>query len=94
MSAYHSTDAAAADGGLEFAVQLLDGAGGVKTLSQEDDPVQEEKGSDAVDDILHQLYSVEEQRRELLTSNLRDAMLRKIAAYKVFPATEPFGKLV
>lgn len=84
MSAYHSTDAAAADGGLEFAVQLLDGAGGVKTLSQEDDPVQEEKGSDAVDDILHQLYPVEEQ---LQTSNLRDAMLRKIAAYKVFPAT-------
>lgn len=56
-------------------MQLLDGAGGVKALSQEDDPVQEEKGGDAVDDVLHQLYSVEEQRRELLTSNLRDAML-------------------
>lgn len=87
MSAYHSTDAAAADGGLEFAVQLLDSAGGVKTLSQEDDPVQEEKGSDAVDDVLHQLYSVKEQRRELQTSNLRDAPLRKIAACEVFPAT-------
>lgn len=87
VSAYHSTDAAAADGGLEFAVQLLDGTGGVKPLSQKDDPVQEEKGSDAVDDILHQLYSVKEQRRELHKSNLRDAMLRKIAACVVLPAT-------
>lgn len=86
---YHSTDAAAADGGLEFAVQLLDGAGGVKALSQEDDPIQEEKGSDAVDDILHQLYSVKEQRRELQASNLPAAMLRKLAACKLFPATYP-----
>lgn len=87
VRAYHSTDAAAADGGLEFAVQLLDSAGGVKTLSQEDDPVQEEEGSDAVDNILHQLDSVKEQRREPQTSNLRDTMLQKIAAYKVVPAT-------
>lgn len=42
-------------------MQLLDGAGGVKPLGQEDDPVEEEKGSDAVDDVLHQLYSVKEQ---------------------------------
>lgn len=52
-------------------MQLLDGAGGVKALGQEDDPVEEEKGSDAVDDVLHQLYSVKEQRGELHTSNLQ-----------------------
>lgn len=55
---YHSADAASADGSLELAVQLLDCAGCVEALSQQDDPVQEEKRSDAVDDILHQLYSV------------------------------------
>lgn len=67
MSTYHPTDAAAADGGLEFAVQLLDGAGGIKALSQEDDPVQEEEGSDAVDDVLHQLDPVKEQRHRCVT---------------------------
>lgn len=58
---YHSTDAASTDGGLELAVQLLDCAGCVEALSQQNDPVQEEKRSDAIDDILHQLYSVKEQ---------------------------------
>lgn len=55
---YHSADAASTDGRLELAVQLLDCAGGVEALGQQDDAVQEEKRSDAVDDILHQLYSV------------------------------------
>lgn len=71
VSTYHSTDAAPADGRLEFAVQLFDGAGGIKALSQEDDPIQEEKGSDAVDDVLHQLNPVTERRHQLQPSNLR-----------------------
>lgn len=59
--AYHSTDAASTDGGLELAVQFLNCAGCVEALSKQDDPVQEEKRSNAIDDILHQLYSVKEQ---------------------------------
>lgn len=58
---HHSTDAASTDGGLELAVQFFDCTGCVEALRQQDDPVQEEKRSDAVDDILHQLYSVREQ---------------------------------
>lgn len=59
---YHSADAASTDGGLELAVKLLDGAGRVEALSQQDDPVQEEEGGDAVDDVLHQLDSVRGRR--------------------------------
>lgn len=55
-----STDAAAADGGLELAVQLLDCAGCIEALGQQNDPVQEEERSNAIDDILHQLYYVSE----------------------------------
>lgn len=40
---YHSTDAASTDGGLELAVQFLDGAGCVESLSKKDDSVQEEE---------------------------------------------------
>ena len=58
---YHSTDAASTDGGLELAVQLLDCAGRVEALGQQNDPIQEEERRNAVDDILHQLYSVKEQ---------------------------------
>lgn len=58
---YHSADAASTDGGLELAVQLLDSTGCVEALGEQDDPVQEEKRSDAIDDILHQLYSVKEE---------------------------------
>lgn len=54
---YHSTDAAAADGGLKLAVELFHCAGGVKSLGQQNDPVQKEEGSDAVDDVLHELNS-------------------------------------
>ncbi len=61
VSTNHSADAASADGGLELAVQLLDCTCGVEALSQQNDPIQEEKRSDAIDDILHQLYSVKEQ---------------------------------
>lgn len=64
LQKYHSADAAPADGGLELAVQFLDGAGGVEALGQQDDPVQEEEGGDAVNDVLHQLYS--KTRREQL----------------------------
>lgn len=62
VSAYHSTDAASTDGGLELAVQFLDRTGRVEALGQQDDPIQEEERSNAIDDILHQLYSVKEQR--------------------------------
>lgn len=58
---YHSTDAAPTDGGLELAVELLDCTGRVEALSQQNDPIQEEKRSNAIDDILHQLYSVKEK---------------------------------
>lgn len=58
---YHSTDAASTDGGLELAVQFLDGAGCVESLSKKDDSVQEEEWSNAIDDVLHQLYSVKEK---------------------------------
>lgn len=43
-------------------MKLLDGAGRVEALSQQDDPVQEEEGGDAVDDVLHQLDSVRGRR--------------------------------
>lgn len=53
---YECGDAASADGGLEVALQLLlDGAGGVEALSQEDDGVDEEEGGHAVDDVLEDL---------------------------------------
>jgi len=53
---YEGGDAAATDGGLEVALQLLlDGAGGVKALGQQDDGVDEEEGGDAVDDVLKDL---------------------------------------
>lgn len=53
---YESGDATSAHGGLEVALQLLlDGASGVKALSQKDDGVDEEKGGDAVDDVLEDL---------------------------------------
>lgn len=55
---YEGGDAASADGGLEVALQLLlDGAGGVKALGQQDDGVDEEEGGDAVDDVLKDLDS-------------------------------------
>lgn len=69
VCAYHSADAASTDGGLELAVQLFDCTGCVKALSQQNDPIQEEKRSNAVDDILHQLYSVKEQRHTLDLAN-------------------------
>lgn len=61
MLTYHSTDAASTDGGLELAVQFLDGAGCVESLGEQNDSIQEEKRSNAVDDVLHQLYSVKER---------------------------------
>lgn len=53
---YKGGDATSADGGLEVALQLLlDGAGGVKALGEQDDGVDEEEGRDAVDDVLKDL---------------------------------------
>lgn len=55
---YKGGDAASTDGGLEVALQLLlNGAGGVKALSQQDDGVDEEEGGNAVDDVLKDLDS-------------------------------------
>lgn len=56
MLTYESGDAASAHGGLEVTLQLLlDGAGGVKALGQEDDGVDKEEGGDAIDDVLKDL---------------------------------------
>lgn len=53
---YEGSDATSADGGLEVTLQLLlDGAGGVKALSQQDDGVDKEERRDAVDDVLKDL---------------------------------------
>lgn len=52
MVQYHGTDAAATDRGLKLAVQFFHSAGGVKTLSQQDDTIEEEKGSDAINHVL------------------------------------------
>lgn len=62
MGTHHPADAAATGGCLKLAVQLLDCAGGVEALCQQDDPVQEEEGRDAVDDVLHQLDSVKRKK--------------------------------
>lgn len=40
---YHSTDASSTDGGLELAVQFLDCASCIETLSKQNDPIEEEK---------------------------------------------------
>lgn len=71
---YHSTDAASTDGSLELAVQFLHCTGRVETLSEQNDAVQEEKRSNAVDDILHQLYSVKKQCHTV-TSCAREAAI-------------------
>lgn len=63
---YHSTDAASTDGGLELIVKLLDGTGGIKSLGEQNDAVQEEEGGDAVYDVLHELDSGEEKSSQLL----------------------------
>lgn len=56
VSTYEGGDAASANGGLEVTLQLLlDGAGGVEALSQQDDSVDKEEGGDAVDDVLKDL---------------------------------------
>ncbi len=61
---YEGGDAASTDGGLEVALQLLlDGAGGVEALSQQDDGIDEEEGGDAVDDVLKDL-DPEHKRKE------------------------------
>lgn len=54
-NSHHCTDAAATHSGLELAVHLLDCAGCVKALSQQDDAVQEEERGNAIDDVLQNL---------------------------------------
>lgn len=56
VSTYKGSNAASTDGRLEVTLELLlDGAGGVKALSQQDNGVDEEEGGDAVDDVLKDL---------------------------------------
>lgn len=54
----HSTDATSTRGCLELAMDFLNSAGGIKPFRQEDDSIQEEEGSNSVDDILHYLDDV------------------------------------
>lgn len=73
---HESGDAASAHGGLEVALQLLlDGAGGVKALSQKDDGVDEEKGGDAVDDVLEDLDAEAKTQQMLQTLQEAAALL-------------------
>ena len=52
LLAYKGSDAASADGHLEVALQLpLDGARGVKALTQKDDGVDGDEGGNAIDDV-------------------------------------------
>lgn len=61
---YKGGDAASTDGGLEVTLQLLlDGAGGVKALSQQDDGVDKEEGANAIDDVLKNLNPEQKQRQ-------------------------------
>ena len=60
---HHSADASAAGGGFKLPVQFFHRAGGVEAFCQQNDPVQEEKGRDSVDDILHQLDSAKRKMR-------------------------------
>ena len=55
---HHASDATATHAGLELILQVLDGAGGVEALGQQDDAVHEEEGGDAIDDVLQDLHPV------------------------------------
>lgn len=52
---HRQTEAAAALGAPELAEGLLDGAGGVESLSEQQDAIEEEKGRQAVDHVLEVL---------------------------------------
>lgn len=62
---YEGGDTASADGGLEVALQLLlDGAGGVKALGQQDDGVDKEEGGNTVDDVLKDLNAEQKEHQK------------------------------
>lgn len=61
-ASYHSTDATSTRGCLELAMDFLNSAGGIKPFRQEDDSIQEEEGSNSVDDILHYLDAEEREK--------------------------------
>lgn len=64
---YKGSDATSADSRLKVTLQLLlDGAGGVKALPQQEDGVDQEERGDAVNDILKDLDPG--HRRQTLTS--------------------------
>lgn len=63
---YKGSDAASTDSGLEVALQLLlDGAGGVKALSQQDDGVDKEEGGNTVDDVLKDLNPEQKEHKPM-----------------------------
>lgn len=64
---HHPTDAPATGGCFKLPVQLFHCARGVEAFCQQNDPVQEEKGRNSIDDILHQLYSRKRRRSKWLT---------------------------
>lgn len=63
MRTHHSTDASAAGGGFKLSMQFFHCARGVKAFCQQNDAIQEEKGRNSIDDILHQLDPMERKKR-------------------------------
>lgn len=59
---HHSTDASATGGCFKLTVQFFHCTCGVKAFCQQNDPIQEEKGRNSIDDILHQLYPTKRRR--------------------------------
>lgn len=55
-------------------MQLLDCAGGVKALGQQDDSIQEKEGGDAIDDVLHELDYV--GKHGMVASDLGEVVLQ------------------
>ena len=49
---YPSTDATSAGGDLEVSIQVLNGSTGEKALNHQQDPIDEESRSNAVDHVL------------------------------------------
>lgn len=66
MHTHHPTDAPATGGCFKLPVQFFHCTRGVEAFCQQNDPIQEEKGCNSVDDILHQLNSVK-RRSQVVT---------------------------
>lgn len=62
---HRQAEAAAALGAPEFAKGLLDGTGGVESLRQQQDAIEEEKGRQAIDHVLEILDAERREARSL-----------------------------